>query len=337
MKSKKLGVIILAAGAGKRMNSKKANKVTILLANKPLILHSIQLLEKMNFAQIIVVVGFAKESVKNALKGSRVLFAEQKKRLGTAHAVKSALSRLNASTTDVLVIQGDDSHFYKKEMISKLIDVHFSENANITFLTINASSPFGLGRIERDKKGRVTAIVEEKDAMGYTRKIREVNPACYIFTVSFLKKYLGSVQKSPVTGEYYLTSLIDICSVHRDTGLDPSGNVPRPHAAAIHDNFCPHFGVFCRDAAHSSCGCPDSGHPAVFQHLHAPGAGAADQGLGGIHGIGAAILGEPHGTFEVGGLEQWPPIPRLGTGQYIHRQSERSGHGGAPLQLLESG
>lgn len=223
----KIGAIILAAGRGKRMNAGKTNKVAMLLANKPLILHSIHLLEKMKFGQIIVVIGFAKDSVKNVLKDSPVVFAEQKKRLGTAHAVKTSLSQLNPSMNDVLIIQGDDSHFYKEQTISGLIDVHYSTGAGITFLTINATNPFGLGRIVRDKSGKVVSIVEEKDATEEIRKIKEVNPACYIFKVSFLKKYLSKVEKSKVTGEYYLTSLIDI-AIKNDEKLETlrAGKIP---------------------------------------------------------------------------------------------------------------
>lgn len=207
---RKLGAIILAAGRGSRMKSTKVNKVTLSLANKPLILHSIHILEKMDFEEIVVVVGFAKESVKNTLKESKVVFAEQNKRLGTAHAVKTALIKLNPSITDVLVIQGDDSHFYTNDIISKLTYAHFSSNADITFLTIHALNPFGLGRIVRDKGGNVKSIIEEKDATEAIRKIHEVNPACYMFKVTFLRKYLKTIQKSKVTGEYYLTDLIDI-------------------------------------------------------------------------------------------------------------------------------
>lgn len=211
MKSgRKLGAIILAAGRGTRMKSGKTNKVALLLADKPLILHSIHLLEKMKFRQIIVVVGFAKESVKNVLKDSNIVFAEQKKRLGTANAVKAAMPVIDESLTDILIIQGDDSHFYKEDTIKKLTDAHFVSNSSITFLTISAHNPFGLGRIVRDKNGKVTAIAEEKDASEKIRKITEVNPACYMVKVSFLNKYIRQIQKSPVTGEYYLTSLIDI-------------------------------------------------------------------------------------------------------------------------------
>lgn len=211
MKEKrKLGAIILAAGKGTRMKSGKTNKVALLLADKPLILHAIHLLEKMKFAQIVVVVGFAKESVKDVLKDTKVFFAEQKMRLGTAHATRAALDTLDKTVTDILIVQGDDSHFYKEETISKLKESHIKSDACLTFLTIKADNPFGLGRIVRNRKGDVIAITEEKDATERVRKIKEVNPACYMFKIDFLRKYLPQVPKSKITGEYYLTSLIDI-------------------------------------------------------------------------------------------------------------------------------
>lgn len=216
MKETKLGAIILAAGKGKRMKSKDKNKVTMSLADKPLILHSIHVLEDMHFDTIVVVVGFAKESVKDVLKDSHILFAEQKKRLGTGHAVVCAMRELPTDVTDVLIIQGDDSHFYKEETITKLTNAHLSSGASLTFLTIEVKNPFGLGRVVRDNDGKVTAIVEEKDATEKQKSVTEINPACYMFNVAFLKKYLKQIKKSPVTGEYYITSLIDIAIKHNE-------------------------------------------------------------------------------------------------------------------------
>ena len=207
--NKNLGAIILAAGKGTRMESKKVNKVAVHLANKPMILHTVELLEELNIKKIIVVVGFAKESVMKLLD-KRVLFAEQKKRLGTAHAVSISLKKLGNQTKNVLVLNGDDSAFYSKDTIEKLVNKHFDKNPSFTLLTIEKENPYGLGRVVRDKKGNVISIIEEKDASKSLREIKEVNPACYIFTVKFLKKYLPKVEKSPVTGEYYLTSLIDV-------------------------------------------------------------------------------------------------------------------------------
>lgn len=206
---KEIGAIILAAGKGSRMKSKDVNKVAMHLADKPMIVHTVELLEELNVKKIVVVVGFAKESVVKVLKG-RVEFAEQKKRLGTAHAVKAALKNVSPEIENILVLNGDDSAFYSKEIINKLVTKHLEDDAAFTFLTIEKDNPYGLGRVVRNGDSRVKAIIEEKDATESQRKIKEVNPACYIFKMEFLKKYLSKVEKSPVTGEYYLTSLIGI-------------------------------------------------------------------------------------------------------------------------------
>lgn len=210
-----LGAIILAAGKGTRMKSKNVNKVALHLANKPMILHSVDLLEQLNVKSIVVVVGFAKKSVMDLLD-SRVLFAEQRKRLGTAHAVQAAMAKFPKHIENILVLNGDDSAFYSKDLIKQLIEKHFMDNSAFTFLTIEKDNPYGLGRVVRGKSGSVEAVVEEKDATETQRKISEVNPACYLFKVSFLKKHLSQVQKSSVTGEYYLTSLIDIGIKHNE-------------------------------------------------------------------------------------------------------------------------
>lgn len=218
MNKRELGAIILAAGRGKRMNAKGMNKVTFQLANKPLVKHSIDLLEHMQFKSLVVVVGFAKESVKEVLKDDKhVVFAEQTKRLGTAHAVACGFKKVPDAITDVLVINGDDSAFYTQEVISQLAAKHIDSNAAVTFLTVKLANPFGLGRVVRDADGKVTSIVEEKDATEEQRRIQEINAACYIFSTEFLQKYLKKIEKSKVTGEYYIVSLIEIAAKQGET------------------------------------------------------------------------------------------------------------------------
>lgn len=212
---KKIAAIILAAGKGKRMSSRKINKVAISLGNKQMILHVIDRLKELLISPIIVVVGFAKESVIKVLK-DRVIFAHQSKRLGTAHAVLCALRKLPEDIGTVLVLQGDDSAFYTKNIIENLIRSHLEENTALSFLTIMVDDPTGLGRVIRDDNGNVTGVVEEKDATGIQREIKEINPACYIFKASFLRQYLKKVKKSPASGEYYLTSLIDIAIKNKE-------------------------------------------------------------------------------------------------------------------------
>jgi bifunctional N-acetylglucosamine-1-phosphate-uridyltransferase/glucosamine-1-phosphate-acetyltransferase GlmU-like protein len=227
MRQRKLGAIILAAGRGKRMNAKGINKVTFSLADKPLVKHSVDLLENMNFHSMVVVVGYAQESVKKVLENdTHIIFAEQTKRLGTAHAVATGFKKIPDDVTDVLVIQGDDSAFYTKEIIAELAKKHIESAAAITFLTVKLPNPFGLGRVVRDTSGKVTSIVEEKDATEDQRTIQEINAACYFFSTNFLKKYLKQIKKSPVTGEYYIVSLIELAVKNGEVAETLQAEIP---------------------------------------------------------------------------------------------------------------
>lgn len=206
-KDDEIAAVVLAAGRGVRMRSKNINKVMLPLNGRPMISYTIDLLKKLRIKEIIIVVGFAQKSVRSFL-GPNYLYVEQRKRLGTAHAVKCALAKIPPIFKETLVLDGDDSAFYTPGVIGDLIKEHRSDNSVFTLLTIEVKNPHGLGRILRDSKGRIAAIIEEKDANHTQRKIKEINPACYVFKRSFLEKYLPKVRKSPVTGEYYLTDLV---------------------------------------------------------------------------------------------------------------------------------
>lgn len=207
---KGIGGIILAAGKGKRMQSKTTNKVVLSLGGKPMIGYGLSLMKKLGVSPIIVVVGFAKESVINALRGEPVLYAYQRKQLGVAHAIFCGLKILPGTIEHVLVFNGDDSAFYTKETIRKLFNVHFNSGADLTFLTTEVENPSGLGRVQRDKKRNAIQIIEEKDATAKEKKIQEVNLGCYVFRVNFLRRYVTKIKKSKATGEYYPTKLVEL-------------------------------------------------------------------------------------------------------------------------------
>lgn len=217
---RKLGAVILAAGKGKRMEVDGVNKVTMALAEKPIILRIVHFMEKLGIEDIVVVVGHAKESVMEVLKDEKhVIYAEQKELLGTGHAALIALDKIPADVTDVIIVYGDDAVIYIEEhlpIIGKLFETHYASQAAFTFLTINKENPFGLGRIVRDENEKLLAIVEEKDATEEQKNIKEINPGCFIFRVDFLRSYLKMVEKSSATGEYYLTSLIDLAIKNKE-------------------------------------------------------------------------------------------------------------------------
>lgn len=205
--------VVLAAGRGRRMNSTSGNKVTVMLAGKPIIARIVNFIKNMNIHKIIIVVGFAQESVKKALAFEDVIYAEQTEQLGTGDALLKAFEKVPNGVHNVFVVYGDGGVFNSGEneiIIEELFNKHMTTNAPVTFLTIEQDDPSGLGRIVRDAGGSVKAIVEEKDANENEKKIREINPGCFIFSVEFLNKYLYKLSKSKFTGEFYLTELIEL-------------------------------------------------------------------------------------------------------------------------------
>lgn len=210
---KKIGAIVLAAGRGKRVNSKTINKVMLPLAGRPMIAYTMDLLKSLGLKDIIVVVGFAKETVKKFL-GPKYIYAEQRKRLGTGHAVSRGLKKIKDKTS-ILVLNGDDSAFYTPSIIRNLLKIHQKKKAKLSFLTLEKNNPFGLGRILRDKSGIPKAVIEEKEATEKQKKIKEVNPGCFVFEVKFLKKYLPKIKKGKI-GEYYLTDLVKLAIINKE-------------------------------------------------------------------------------------------------------------------------
>lgn len=198
--------IILAAGRGKRMQS-ELPKVLHKIGTKSMIARTISTLTEINPAHIITVASPANiNSLKKEL-GTASEFAIQSQPLGTADAVKSALSSVKNSR-DIAVLYGDDTAFYKSNTFLKVFAKHKKTKAKITFVTLLKENPQGLGRIVRNK-GKLVSITEEKDATTVQKKINEVNDGLYFFKLDWLKLNLPKLKPSKATGELYITDLIE--------------------------------------------------------------------------------------------------------------------------------
>lgn len=202
-------VIILAAGRGSRMKAKAKNKVAFKLAGTPMITYTVSHIQESGIKDIITVVGFRSESVRCAL-GDSVRYVEQKDQLGTGDAIKTALPYLHKNTKTVLTVYGDDSAFYPPSLFTTMGQKKDELGCDILFLTIHKDDPSGLGRIVRDNHGKIERIVEEKNATDEEKKIKEINTGFYCFDRDFLVKYIDNIKKNPVSGEYYLTDMVEI-------------------------------------------------------------------------------------------------------------------------------
>lgn len=205
--------IILAAGRGTRMKAKTKNKVAFKLNGQPIITHTVDHLRQAGLKNIIAVVGYRAQSVKTALSDN-VRYALQSEQLGTGDAIKSALPLIDADVTTVLTVYGDDSAFYPPSLFTEMVAKKQASNCDLLFLTIHKDDPTGLGRIIRDETGKVVSIVEEKVATVEEKKIQEINTGFYCFDRDFLVNYIGEIQKNPISGEYYLTDMIEIALKH---------------------------------------------------------------------------------------------------------------------------
>lgn len=205
--SNKTAIIILAGGRGSRLNS-TFSKVLHEVGGKPMIVRTVETLEKLNPAQIIAVVGFDSEGVKKVLN-DRVQYALQKEQLGTGDAARVGVESVAENIDTVIVLNGDDSAFYKAQTIQKVLDANKQSNDTLTFVSLEPKDTAGLGRVVREN-GKVVRIVEEKDASEQEKKIKEVNDGLYVFDKKWLQEKIGQIEKSKVTGEYYLVNLVKL-------------------------------------------------------------------------------------------------------------------------------
>lgn len=208
----KTGVIILAAGKGKRMNNPYLAKVMALLNGKPLIDYVLDSVQKIDTDKIFLVIGFQKESVIEFVSSKNIknlFFIEQKEQLGTGHAVAQVDPYLNGWKGNILILAGDVP-LIKFETLKKLIDLHHETMSDLSVLSAKISNPFGYGRIIRNPDGSFCKIVEEKDADENQKKINEVNSGVYVVKSDLLFETLKELKNDNNQKEYYLTDIVEL-------------------------------------------------------------------------------------------------------------------------------
>lgn len=199
--------LILAGGKGKRLGSDITHipKVMRKANGKPLLQYVLDYTDRIAMSDKVILVGYEKQAVIDAFPGYP--FALQEEQKGTGHAVMCAAEHFKGYKGNVLVINGD-MPLLKKESVYALEQAHEASGNKCTLLTFVAKGdipPFG--HITRDEKGKVTGIVEHKDATEEQKNIRELNGGIYIFDSETLFHTLSRITPSPVTGEYYLTDV----------------------------------------------------------------------------------------------------------------------------------
>ena len=207
-----VAAIVLAAGAGTRMKSKRP-KVAHEMLGKPLVSWVIDAAYEAGVDKVVAVVGHGREQVE-PLVSSKAEVAVQREQRGTADAVLSCKDALAGFKGSVLVLSGD-SPLIMADTMRALVRTREENDAAVVVLTMKLDDPFGYGRIIRDEQGQVERIVEQKDATPEEAAVSECNSGFYCFDAEALFDALAHVGSDNAQGEFYLT---DVLEISRDAG-----------------------------------------------------------------------------------------------------------------------
>jgi len=202
-------VVILAAGLGTRMKSRRA-KVLHEAGGQALIEHTVD--TALSLAQpdrIFVVVGHQADQVKSTVEGRGVRFIHQTEQKGTGHALIAGREWL-APLGGLLVVYYGDCPLIPAAVLASLIDHQEHSDAAATLVSAELEDPTGYGRVIRDSGGRVLAVVEQKAGTPEQLAIREANVGIYCFQAGPFWKHIDELRPDNPAHEYYLTDMIEI-------------------------------------------------------------------------------------------------------------------------------
>jgi len=216
----KLAVVIMAAGKGTRLKSRRP-KVLHEVGGKPLLQHVISAaLHIADPGDIYAVVGHQAEMVKAAVSSTGIRFVEQTVQRGTGHAIQSAAPVI-ARYENILVLSGDVP-LIQPEDLTILWKFHREQDAAMMLVSAVPEYPTGYGRIihpsvDSNSDGKVSAdpaevvaIVEQKMLTPEQLSLREINLGLYAFRTDTLLAYLERLTTDNPHGELYLTDMAKV-------------------------------------------------------------------------------------------------------------------------------
>ncbi len=202
-------VVILAAGLGTRMKSRKA-KVLHEAGGLALVEHVVR--SALTIAppdRIVVVTGHQAETVEALLGGRGLRFARQTEQKGTGHALEVCREAVPDHEGKLVVLYGDGP-LLKPSTLAALLQHHATAGAAATVIGTDVANPTGYGRCILDEDNCVRAIVEEKVATPDQKAVRIINSGIYCFDALVLWDKLRQIKPNSVSGEYYLTDIVEI-------------------------------------------------------------------------------------------------------------------------------
>lgn len=212
MENRSIAAVVLAAGKGTRLKS-DLPKVLHPLFGKPLLVRVLDTLASIQPQTACVVLGHGRDQVSETLNGYATTYplktVVQEPQLGTGHAllqVRQALTEWETFQGDVVILSGD-APLLEPASLKALVEAHQRDAHDLTVMAATLDNPFGYGRVILED-GRVTRIVEEKDANASEKQVPLINTGIYCLNWSKISPLLDKLSNSNAQGEFYLTDVI---------------------------------------------------------------------------------------------------------------------------------
>ncbi len=225
MDNTSFGVVIMAAGKGTRLKSRRP-KVLHEIGGRALLQHVIDAAKTIVPPdRIYCVIGHEADSVRTAVEHMGVKFVLQAEQRGTGHALQMVKAEFELSgvqpPANLLVLSGDVP-LIKPETIRALMEFHSTERAAMTILTAIPSNPTGYGRVLRkhSESTEVRAIVEQKD-LKPADDSAEINSGIYCFETAALFSNLERLTNQNASGEFYLTDIASLLVSEAQSASSP--------------------------------------------------------------------------------------------------------------------
>lgn len=209
--------IVLAAGEGTRMKSKRS-KVLHTMLGQPMLSYVLEAVKGASFEDAIVICGRNEAELKEAYADAEVSFVKQPIGegipYGTGYAVMQAKDRI---TEDVpVLIMAGDVPLVRSETLLGLLHSHTENKNTATVLTAILTDLKGYGRIIKNEQGLMTGVVEDRDCTPEQKLIQEVNSGIFVVQGFALREALDSLTTDNDQNEYYITDIFSTFAKNGD-------------------------------------------------------------------------------------------------------------------------
>jgi bifunctional UDP-N-acetylglucosamine pyrophosphorylase/glucosamine-1-phosphate N-acetyltransferase len=204
-----LVAVVLAAGKGVRLRSERP-KVLHEVAGRPMLARVLAMARAAGCARPLVVVGHGADSVRAAFGDEEVVWVEQRRQLGTGHALAQVEQHLDGAAR-LLVLSGDVP-LIRRQTLARLEAAAAGSWGALAVARLERPGSLGRAIVE---DGRLQRIVESLNATPTELASKQINAGLYLLPAPEIFTYLAALEPDPVKGELYLTDALNAAAGER--------------------------------------------------------------------------------------------------------------------------